>query len=278
MKVSAPIIPRTAIIGYGAISTELFAILEGLCAGDRITGVLELPERIPDVRRATSNRIPVVETLDALLDTRPDIVVECAGQRAVKEFGAAVLRAKIDFMIASVGALAEPDLASSFLEAARLGARLLIPSGAIAGVDGLLAARTAGLASVSYSSLKPPLAWKGTPAEKLLKLDAQTAAVTFFDGSARQAALEYPQNANVGATIALAGVGLDKTRVKLVADPGVVSPLGIIEASGDFGTFRFEILAYASPTNPKTSLLTAHSIVLALRMGWAFSALEFLTN
>jgi aspartate dehydrogenase len=278
VTIAVTAIPKVAIIGYGAISTELLATLERLNLADRVTGILDLPDRILDVRRAARDRFPVVATLDELLDTQPFVIVECAGQRAVKEFGAAVLRAKVDFMIASVGALADAALSSQLLEAARSGARVLIPSGAVAGIDGILAARTAGLATVIYSSLKPPVAWQGTLAEKLLKLDAQMSAVTFFDGSAREAALEFPQNANVGATIALAGIGLDKTRVKLIADPAVPSPLGVIEAAGDFGTFRFEILAYASSTNPKTSLLTAHSIALALCNGWAFSALETLAS
>jgi aspartate dehydrogenase len=92
----------------------------------------------------------------------------------------------------------------------------------------------------------------------------------FFEGSAREAALRYPQNANVGATVAFAGLGLDRTSVKLVSDPAASGPLGLIEAEGDFGRMRFEILAYAS-RNPKTSTLTAHSMVMALREGMAFA-------
>ena len=136
--------------------------------------------------------------------------------------------------------------------------------------DGLLAARTAGLREVFYTSVKPPYAWAGTRGEARIAA-AGNARTTFFEGSAREAALEYPQNANVGATLALAGIGLDGTRVRLVSDPSATAPLGIVEAAGEFGTFRFEILAYASRENPKTSLLTAHSMLLALREGICFS-------
>jgi aspartate dehydrogenase len=93
-----------------------------------------------------------------------------------------------------------------------------------------------------------------------------------FEGTARDAALAYPKNVNVGIAVALAGLGMDDTRVSLVSDPAASGPLGIIEAAGDFGTFRFEILAYASPRNPKTSLLTAHSIVAAAYSGVSFRA------
>jgi aspartate dehydrogenase len=104
----------------------------------------------------------------------------------------------------------------------------------------------------------------------MLDLDAQANATTFFVGTAREAALQFPKNANVGATVALAGLGLDLTRVQLVADPALTGPLGIVEADGEFGRFRFEALAFASPANPKTSVLTAYSMMLAIDAGWAF--------
>lgn len=96
--------------------------------------------------------------------------------------------------------------------------------------------------------------------------------VIFFSGSAREAAVHYPQNANVAVTIALAGIGLDRTRVELGSDPHVPDPLGIIEADGEFGRFKFDILALASRRNPKTSALTGHSLVAAVLDGMCFRA------
>lgn len=110
----------------------------------------------------------------------------------------------------------------------------------------------------------------GTPAEGPVRA-AGPRRITFFEGTAREAALRYPKNVNVGATVALAGLGLDRTQVKMVSDPETSGPLGINKAAGDFGTFRLDILAYASPHNPKTSLLTAHSIIVAAREGVCFS-------
>ena len=268
-----------AIIGYGAITHEIVECLDRLGDTGRIVGILDLPERLEALNRNAAGRFPVVGRLDELLALGPPMVVECAGHGAVHACAAEVLASGMDFLMASVGTLAEAEFAETLTRAAAPGTRLLIPAGAIAGVDGLLAARTAGLRAVTYSSLKPPKAWAGTPAEDILDLAGTVHAMTFFEGTARQAALQYPQNANVGATVALAGLGLDATRVKLIADPGVTDPLGIIEAEGDFGTFRFEIFAFAAPSNPKTSLLTAHSIVHAMRHGgepFAFDVLKSL--
>ena len=268
-------IPRTALIGCGAIGQEILAQLAADGALDRVMSVLERPRNLARTRELAAARVPVTGQLPELLAAKPQVVVECAGHAAVAAHGAAILCAGIDLIIAATGCLADRGLAAELADAARNGGRLLIPSGAVAGIDGLLAAR-ASLSSVTYRSAKPPVAWRGTPAETLIDLGAVTAPTVFFEGSAREAALSYPQNANVGVTIALAGIGLDRTRVQLVADPKLGDPLGIIDADGALGKFRFEVLAYAAPGNPKTSRLTAYSLLLALRSGWAFSAIDAL--
>jgi aspartate dehydrogenase len=226
-----------------------------------LAGVLVRPRRLAEARAAAAGRFPVVSDIEALLGLSPDVVVECAGHEAMRQFACRVLAHGTDLVCAAVGVLADEAFTKRISEAGNQTAKIWIPSGAVAGIDGLLAARSAGLKSVAYTSVKAPASWRGTPAEPLIS-DMKT---TFFEGSAREAALQYPQNANVGATVALAGLGLDRTRVRLVSDPGVAGPVGIIQAEGDFGRFTFEILAYASPRNPKTSLLTAHSLLAAAR-------------
>ena len=139
----------------------------------------------------------------------------------------------------------------------------------MAGIDGLLAARAAGLKRVTYTSSKPPAAWKDTPAEQILNLDAQSSAVAFSMGLHERQPLNSPRMRMWARRLRSAGIGLDETRVRLMTDPALNAPLGIIEAEGDFGRFRFEALAFASPSNPKTSVLTAHSMLLALHAGWA---------
>jgi aspartate dehydrogenase len=269
MRSTAKAAPKKfAIVGFGAITREMIRTLEDRGQLDALGAVLVRSERLALARAEAAGRFLVVDDIDALA---ADVVVECAGHDCVRELGPRIVARGCDLIISSVGALARPGVTEHLLRAARNGAALLIPSGAVAGIDGLLAARTAGLQRVVYTSVKPPTAWDGTPAADQLVGRRREVRTPFFSGSAREAAIAYPRNANVGATVALASLGMDRTRVELVSDPTARGPLGIIEAEGAFGVFRFEILAYASASNPKTSLLTAHSLLLAATVGMSFS-------
>ncbi|MGD9922075.1 MAG: aspartate dehydrogenase [Pseudorhodoplanes sp.] len=267
---------RIGLIGFGAVGHEVILCLERRGEIARVVGVLEQPEQVAAASARAAGRFPVVGSIGELMAAQPDIVIEAAGHGAVLSFGAEILSQGCDLLVASTGALADQKFGRELADAARGTAEIWIAGGAVAGIDGLLAARTAGMNNASYTSLKERKAWNGTPAEQLLDDRADSERVIFFEGSAREAAILYPQNANVAATIALAGLGLDRTRVKLGADPHVAGPLGIIEADGDFGSFLFEILALASPTNPKTSALTGHSLVVAACDGMRFRARDLL--
>jgi aspartate dehydrogenase len=266
--------PPFGVIGYGAITEEILRCLAVRADVAAPAAVLVRPESILEAQRRSAGRFEVVDDIDTLLELAPHRIAECASHGALETYGATVLRRGADLVIASVGALADRALASKVAEAPVDDARILIPSGAVAGIDGLVAARSAGLREVTYTSVKAPHAWRGTPAERELAGPVSTRRLTFFEGNAREAALRFPQNANVAAAVALAGLGFEATRVRLVSDPDTTGPLGLIEASGEFGAFRFEILAYASALNPKTSVLTAHSIVSALLDGIAFGPPE----
>lgn len=266
---------RIALIGYGAIAEEVIRSLETRGEISSLIGFMVRPAGLLDAKHKSAARFAIVDNLSALFDLQPDLIVEAAGHEAVSRFGAGILQRGVDFLVASVGALTDAVLAAELCTAAR-GAELWVASGAVAGIDGLLAARSAGLRRVTYTSWKEPSAWHGTPAEQILRQANDKQRVIFFRGTAREAAKQFPKNANVAATIALASLGLDRTHVQLGSDPDVRGPLGLIEAEGEFGHFSFEILALASPTNPKTSALTGHSLVAAARDGMAFRALDLL--
>jgi len=249
---------RLGLIGYGNIAQALLAILATEGAAPEELGVL--------VRAGATHRVAipgalVVHDVEGLLAMRPDLVVECAGQEAVSAHGAACLAAGVDTIVASIGALADQSLHARLLDAAAAGGgRLILPAGAIGAVDLLAALRPSGIESVRYTGRKPPLAWAGTPAETLLDLASLDAPATFFAGNARDAARLYPKNANVAATLALAGSGFEATAVELIADPGISRNVHEIAVRAGAADFHIRIEGKPSPDNPKTSLATVYSL------------------
>lgn len=249
------------LIGYGAIGQRVLNVLHEHAPDITVAGVLL---RADSPRRADPSP-PLVVDAAGLIAARPDLVLECAGQGALAEYGPAILEGGIDLAVASIGALADPVLMESLDAAAKLGyARLILPAGAVGGLDALAAMRLAGPIQVLYRSRKPPGAWAGSPAEKLCNLAGITVPTAFWRGTARHAALEYPKNANVAAAIALAGSGFDATEVELVADPTITTNTHEIEASGPSGRFHIRLDGLPDPLNPKTSMLTSYSLALAV--------------
>jgi aspartate dehydrogenase len=252
------------LIGNGGIAQDVVAALREAGGGTKIAGVLCRPGRVAKAR-AVLGDIAVVESLADLLALHPDIVAEVAGQQAVAEHGPDVLRRGFDLLVISVGALAEPALLERLKTAAREGnSRMLLPAGAIGGIDAIAAMRFGGLTSLRYRSRKPPAAWRGSPAEKVADLDKLTGRTVLYRGTAGEAALLYPQNANVAAAVALAGLGFDKTQVELVADPDAPGNVHEIEAEGAAGRFAIQLQGKPSRSNPKTSALAALSVARAL--------------
>ena len=141
-------------------------------------------------------------------------------------------------------------------------ATLHLASGAIGALDCLRAGRVGELQAVTYVGRKPPAGWTGSPAEETIDLDSLGGeARIHFEGSARDAAIRYPKNANVAAAVALAGIGMDETMVRLIADPTIEQNIHEVQATGDFGSFSFEIRGNALPDNPRSSALAAMSAV-----------------
>ncbi len=252
---------RIAIIGFGAIGRCLAASLADTDV--EITGILVRERSAARVRGAVPG-VRIVTGLDGLLAPAPDLVVECAGHEALRSFAAPVLASGTDLLVASVGALADPGLERDLRAAAACG-KLLIPSGALGGLDALGAARESGLDSVAYIGRKAPGAWRGTRAETLIDLEAVAAPQVFFESDARQAALEFPKNANVVAAVALAGLGFEATRVQLVVDPAAAGNQHEIQARGAFGEIFTRVVAKTLPDNPRTSMLAPYSLVHAIR-------------
>jgi aspartate dehydrogenase len=256
-------VTAVGLIGYGGIAQDVVAALRENGNGVNVVGALSRPGRAEKARAALAG-IAIVESLEALLAHGPAVVAEVAGQQAVAEHGPEVLRRGHDFLVISIGALAEPALLERLKTAAKGGGRLLLPAGAIGGIDAIAAMRIGGLHTVRYRSRKPPAAWRGSPAEKVADLDKLTGRTVLYRGSAGEAALRYPQNANVAAAVALAGLGFDATEVELVADPDAPGNVHEIEAEGVAGRFAIQLQGRPSRSNPKTSALAALSVARAL--------------
>jgi len=254
---------RLGIIGDGAIGR--YVRERALERGHAIRALLLRPERLQGRTAEAHGTISVGNVADLPDDI--DHMIDCAGHTALQSYGPDILRGGTDLTTVSLGALADPDLFHSLEQAATVGrAKLHLASGAIGALDCLRAARVGRLGTVTYIGRKPPISWKGSPAETRLDLDNLTAgAATHFDGSARVAATEYPKNANVAAAIALAGIGFDDTRVTLIADPEISENIHEIRASGDFGSFSIEIRGRSLPDNPRSSALAAMSVIAKLQ-------------
>jgi aspartate dehydrogenase len=251
---------RVAFIGWGAINMRVGALLAGRNSAIDIVGIATLDT--PEARASIPSGVGFLSSCDQLAGLKPDIVVEAAGRAAIDQWAQVALAAAPVMIIASTSAFCDDALLPRLAAIAEdHGSRILVPSGAIGAVDALASAAVLGLDEVMHQIVKPPIAWTGTPAEKLLDLARLTERQVFFTGSAREAAGQYPQNANATVVTALAGIGLDKTRVELVADPAFRTNGHRIVARGGFG--RMEIVLENNPlaTNPKSSELTALNLV-----------------
>ena len=260
---------RIAMIGFGAIGR---AVLETIQTepGLKLVQIIVNPGKVKAVQAELSelglSDMPLVSESLVLDEDMPvDCLVECAGHAAIQAHVLPALQAGLPCVLVSIGALSEPGLPEALEMAAAQGnTQLHLLSGAIGGIDALAAARIAGLDEVVYTGRKPPKGWMGSAAEDKVDLVNLQEAATFFEGTARDAARLFPKNANVAATLSLAGVGLDATKVRLIADPAVSENIHHYEARGVFGRMEITMVGKPLASNPKTSALTVYSVVRAL--------------
>lgn len=249
---------KIAIIGHGAIAQFVRGSLER-------HDVVEVAQIVRPGKEDAAHLPPRISSI-ADVPADCDLIVDCGGHAALAAHGGPALRRGMDVLTVSLGALADPELLAALRNAADAGrARLQVASGAIGGLDALRAANAGRLDRVTYTGRKPPKGWVGSPAEDVLDLaEAMTEPAIHFEGSARQAALRYPKNANVAAAVALAGIGFDDTRVQLIADPTITQNIHEITASGAFGELHLTLAGHGLPANPKSSALAAMSVVAAI--------------
>ena len=260
---------KLGILGGGTIGR---LVLEHLGRGE-IPGleVVAIAGRTESSRSALLARefsVPHVVGLGALRAAAPDVVLEAASHEAVREHLTALLEGGISVVVLSAGALADDSLRRHAEEAAvRSGALLYVPSGGIGGLDALKAACAAGVDEVTIQVAKPPVAWKGIAYVTAMGIDLDRLAgpAILFEGSAREGVPHFPQNVNIAAVLSLAGIGFDRTRLRVVADPALRHNTHTIRVSGASGRFSVVLENVPAPQNPKTALLACYSALAALR-------------
>jgi aspartate dehydrogenase len=260
-------VPRNAlkvgIAGLGAVGLNVARRLE-----QGIPGLVLAAVALRDRDKARKNlpgageRIPIVPA-EALAETC-DIVIESLPPQLFRSVGLSVIdRGKI-FMPLSVGQLLENwDLVE---RAKQTGARILAPTGALLGLDAVRAAAEGTIHSVTMVTRKPPSGLEGAPylVERSISLKGLKAPTKIFDGSAREGARGFPANVNVAAALSLAGIGPDKTRLEIWADPALTRNTHRIEVDAD--TARFSMAIEGIPSeNPRTGRIVPLSVIAALR-------------
>lgn len=255
---------KIAIAGLGAIGWPVAVALDaGRLPGCRLTAVAARDASKAQTQlQQLATPVPVVPL--ERLHEHADVVVECLPPALLKSVAEPVLAAGKTVLVLSVGALLRfPEL----MEQARLGpGRILVPSGAALGLDALCAAAEGEISAVKLVTRKPPAGFKGAPLVEAqgIDLDALNAPMKLFEGSARDAARDFPSNLNVAVALSLAGIGPDRTMLEVWADPGLSRNIHRVEVVSDSSILRMEIENLPSE-NPKTSRITALSVLALLR-------------
>jgi aspartate dehydrogenase len=251
------------IVGCGAIGKAQIRAVESGNLTVRVAGVTSRTEERAREFLAAFKDPPRYLSLSELI-AASELVVEAAGGHVVAELARETFGAGKDLMVISVGALLDhPDVIA---QSRRTGCRLYVPSGAIAGLDGIKSACVGAITHVTHTTRKPPLGLEGAPylVEHGISLAGLQEEREVFFGSAREACRGFPANVNVTGAVSLAGIGPDKTRVRILAVPGLTRNCHDIDVEGEFGKLHVHIENIPSE-NPKTGKLTALSIIRAVQ-------------
>ena len=253
------------IIGLGAIGSRIVEILnKEFSRKARVDFLCDLKKkRIAEIKKKWVPRAKALSWKD--LVTRADLIIEAASQEIALPVAEKALRENKQVLILSVGGLLVSNGLQSTLTKTK--GQLWIPSGALAGVDGLLAANQGKVRRVTLTTRKPLAGLEGAPylRKKNISLASIKEPTLIFEGNASEAIAAFPRNVNIAATLALAGVGPRKTRVHIFTSPTYRFNRHEVEIEGDFGRIRTEVENFPMPDNPRTSGLAVLSTVATLR-------------
>jgi aspartate dehydrogenase len=261
---------KVAIIGCGAIGTVIAkAIDEGKIEGTKLVTLFDRSLNKATRLASSLREVPLAtDSFDDLLKSDADLIVEAASQEAVVMYAERVLAAGKDLLIMSVGALLDSNVYEGIdAMAKKMGRRVYVPSGAVAGVDGLRSASLVDVSEVTLTVKKNPKALTPSPyvKEKGIDLSKLAEPLLLYEGPAIEAVKLFPVNVNVAATLSLASLGGNKTLVRVVADPTLNRNVHEVHVKGDFGEMELTMKNVTHPDNPKTSYIAALSAIELLR-------------
>jgi len=262
---------KVALIGCGTIGTMIAKAIDAGEAGEvELAWIFDIrSESCESLAKKLHSKPKLAKNIGEILaDKSIDLVIEAASQTAVAQYALNVLRSKKELMLMSVGALGDEKLLDSIKkEAERAGKKVHVPSGAILGVDGIKAAKIAGIEEATLTTRKPAktLASSAYVREHGIDLTKTKKPTVIFEGPAREAVKAFPESVNVAATLSLAGIGFDRTKVRVIADPSLDRNVHEIRVRGKAGEFMTEAKNVPSPDNPRTSYLAALSAIRTLR-------------
>jgi len=254
------------VIGCGAIGTTIAKGVDSMAD----IQIIYLTDRSKECATRLHEKVPKVHYVPDIVPILNDVklVVEAASQEAARYYSPLALSAGVDVLIMSVGVFQDEEFQNdSFRLAKRKGAKIFIPSGAIGGIDALCAASLETIDEVTLTTTKPPSAFDANPylEAKGIRASELRERTELFYGSAREAVKHFPQNINVAATISLAGIGFERTKIRIMCDPQVATNEHHLKAKGKFGELDVVTRNVPSPRNPKTSYLAALSAISAIR-------------
>jgi aspartate dehydrogenase len=256
---------KVAIAGLGAIGLPVARSLDaGAIPGLTLTAI-----SVRDAAKARSamarfREQPAIVSLAKLAEIA-DVVVECLPSAQFAAVATPAIERGRIFMPLSVGALLNH---MPLIDLARdTGARIIVPTGALLGLDAVRAAAEARITSARIVTRKPPAGLAGAPllVERGISVDSIKEPLRVFEGSAREAIAGFPANVNVAVALSLAGIGPDQTRIEIWADPGVTRNTHTVIVKSDSSDLTMTIENIPSEENPRTGKITALSVLAALR-------------
>jgi len=259
------------LMGCGTIGAHLgMAIDSGSVANASLTSLFDIVDgNARDLQLKLKGKPQVYDNFDRFVDSAANIIIEAASQQAVKIFARPVIESGKDLMIMSVGALADTTFLADLLQLTPLkngNSKIYLPSGAIAGIDAIRSVRHFA-DSITLTTKKNPKALAGAPffTTRSVSLENITRVTEIYEGSAAEAVKFFPANVNVAAVLSLAGIGVEKTKVRILADPEATTNQHEIVATGSFGEIKITVNNVTAPGNPKTSFLAVLSAIECLR-------------